>query len=87
MVLIVSIVAISAVELLKWSFAISTMCDDPARIERALYWGVEVHPRFVASGGLMALRDWLAAKSEKDQPGLALGWCGEMSLALAGQHR
>ncbi len=65
MKLIASIVAISAIDLLKRFFAIADMSDDPARVERELYWLVVVHLTFVISGVLMALMDWLSARSDK----------------------
>ncbi len=65
MKLIASIVAISAIDLLKRFFAISDMSIDPERVERELYWLVVVHLTFVASGVLMALMDWLTARSDR----------------------
>lgn len=65
MKLIASIVAISAIDLLKRFFAISEMSADPVKTERELYWLVVVHLTFVMSGVLMALMDWLSAKSDK----------------------
>lgn len=65
MKLIASIVAISAIDLLKRFFAIGDMAVDPERVERELYWLVIVHLTFVVSGVLMALMDWLSARSEK----------------------
>lgn len=65
MKLIASIVAISAIDLLKRFFEIGRMKDDPVNSERELYWLVIVHLTFVASGVLMALMDWLSAKSKK----------------------
>jgi uncharacterized protein (TIGR00645 family) len=65
MKLIASIVAISAIDLLKRFFAIKDMSADPVAVERELYWLVIVHLTFVCSGVLMALMDWLSAKSSK----------------------
>jgi len=65
MKLIASIVAISAIDLLKRFFAISEMTADPISIERELRWLIIVHLTFVASGVLMALMDWLSARSAK----------------------
>lgn len=65
MKLIASIVAISAIDLLKRFFAISDMTSDPVVVERELRWLVIVHLTFVASGVLMALMDWLSAKADK----------------------
>lgn len=65
MKLIASIVAISAIDLLKRFFEISKMSEDPVAAERELYWLVVVHLTFVMSGVLMALMDWLSARSGK----------------------
>lgn len=65
MKLIASIVAISAIDLLKRFFDIGEMSVDPVKAERELYWLVVVHLTFVISGVLMALMDWLAARSDK----------------------
>ena len=65
MKLIASIVAISAIDLLKRFFAISEMSADPVVVERELYWLIVVHLTFVCSGVLMALMDWLSARSGK----------------------
>jgi len=65
MKLIASIVAISAIDLLKRFFAIGEMSVDPVKVERELYWLVVVHLTFVLSGVLMALMDWLSARSDK----------------------
>ncbi len=65
MKLIASIVAISAIDLLKRFFAIGDMAVDPVASERELYWLVIVHLTFVFSGVLMALMDWLSARSAK----------------------
>ena len=63
MKVIASIAAISAIDLLKRFFAIADMSDDPARVERELYW--LVHLTFVMSGVLMTLMDWQTARAGK----------------------
>jgi uncharacterized protein (TIGR00645 family) len=63
MKLIASIVAISAIDLLKWFMSVEDMTD--AQMDRRLYWLVIIHLTFVASGVLMALMDYLVAKSDK----------------------
>ena len=63
MKLIASIVAISAIDLLKWFMSIEEMTD--AQMDRRLYWLVIVHLTFVASGVLMALMDYLTSKADK----------------------
>lgn len=62
--LIASIVAISAIDLLKWFMSIDD-ATDIATIERKLFWLVAIHLAFVLSGVLMALMDYLTSKSEK----------------------
>ena len=64
MKLIASIVAISAIDLLKWFMGIEET-SDAATMDRKLFWLVVIHLTFVVSGVLMALMDWLAAKSDK----------------------
>ncbi len=64
MKLIASIVAISAIDLLKRFFEIGTSGKDPAVEANELYWLVIVHLTFVISGLLMALMDWLTARSK-----------------------
>jgi uncharacterized protein (TIGR00645 family) len=64
MKLIASIVAISAIDLLKRFFEIGTAGRDPVVEANELYWLVIVHLTFVISGLLMALMDWLTAKSK-----------------------
>jgi uncharacterized protein (TIGR00645 family) len=59
--LIASIVAISAISLLK-SFMV--LNDGPID-ERRLFWQVTIHLTFVASGVLLAAMDWIGALSEK----------------------
>jgi uncharacterized protein (TIGR00645 family) len=65
MKLIASIVAISAIDLLKRFFEIGVSGLDPEVEARELYWLVIVHLTFVVSGLLMALMDWLTAKTVK----------------------
>jgi uncharacterized protein (TIGR00645 family) len=63
MKLIASIVAISAIHLLKKFMEIG----DPASSETwdTLFWLTIIHMTFVFSGVLMALMDWLQARSSK----------------------
>jgi len=63
MKLIASIVAISAIYLLK-SFMNIGKPGYPLD-EAALKWGVLIHLTFVGSGVLLALMDWLSAKTDK----------------------
>jgi len=63
MKLIASIVAISAIDLLKRFFEIGDPGLDPVRQQRELLWLVVIHMTFVLSGVLMALMDWLSSKS------------------------
>jgi len=65
MKLIASIVAISAIDLLKRFFEIGGSGTDAAAEDRELYWLIVVHLTFVASGVLMALMDWLSSKADK----------------------
>lgn len=62
--LIASIVAISAIDLLKWFMSIDDTTD-MALLERKLFWLVAIHLTFVLSGVLMALMDYLTSKSDK----------------------
>ena len=64
MKLIASIVAISAIDLLKWFMSIEELTD-AAMMDRKFYWLVVIHLTFVASGVLMALMDWLSSKAGK----------------------
>ena len=64
MKLIASIVAISAIDLLKWFMGIEDITPS-AEIDRKFYWLVIIHLTFVASGVLMALMDYLASKAQK----------------------
>ena len=64
MKLIASIVAISAIDLLKWFMSIKGS-GDMAQMDGKLYWLVIIHMTFVFSGVLMALMDFLSSKSTK----------------------
>lgn len=64
MKLIASIVAISAIDLLKRFFEIDTTEKDPAVAADELFWLIIVHLTFVVSGVLMALMDWLGSKAK-----------------------
>lgn len=55
--LIASIVAISAIQLLK------TFMNIHAADERETFWLVVVHLTFVSSGVLLAIMDWIAGKA------------------------
>jgi uncharacterized protein (TIGR00645 family) len=63
MKLIASIVAISAIHLLKQFMEIGK--SDKPLDEQALYWLGVIHVVFVGSGVLMAAMDWLGAQSKK----------------------
>ena len=63
MKLIASIVAISGIHLLKRFMEISDIDHASAFGETELKWLVIIHLTFVISGVLMALMDWLQAKS------------------------
>lgn len=62
MKLIASIVAISAIALLK---AFMKLTEGDAVTDRTLGWMVGIHLTFVVSGVLLAVMDWLNGKSEK----------------------
>ena len=64
MKLIASIVAISGIHLLK---VFMELGKDTEKVptEGQLYWLVVIHLTFVVSGVLLALMDWLAAKTDK----------------------
>lgn len=62
MKLIASIVAISAIALLK---AFMQLGEGESISERSLMWLVVIHLTFVASGVLLALMDWLASRTDK----------------------
>ena len=64
MKLIASIVAISAIDLLKRFMELGRPGSEPLA-DRELAWLVTIHVVFVISGLLMALMDWLAAKVDK----------------------
>jgi uncharacterized protein (TIGR00645 family) len=61
MKLIASIVAISAISLLRTFLSIG---DDRLQPE-ALFWQVAIHLTFVTSGVFMAVMDWIGSKTEK----------------------
>lgn len=65
MKLIASIVAISAIHLLKRFMEIGETGAAPLMNDPVLFWLVVIHLTFVLSGVLMALMDWLSAKSGK----------------------
>lgn len=62
MKLIASIVAISAISLLK---AFMQLSEGQGISDRSLLWLVVIHVTFVVSGVLLALMDWLAAKVDR----------------------
>jgi len=65
MKLIASIVAISAIDLLKRFMAISYDDERTGGIaDPSLFWPAMIHLVFVLSGLLMALMDWLVSKSD-----------------------
>jgi uncharacterized protein (TIGR00645 family) len=64
MKLIASIVAISAIDLLKWFMEIE-YATDMAELDGKFRWLVIIHLTFVASGVLMALMDYLTSKADK----------------------
>ncbi len=60
--LLSSIVAISAIQLLK-------VFMEPQKVsDRDLYWYVVIHVVFVASGILLAATDWIAEAGAKKKP-------------------
>ncbi len=65
MKLIASIVAISGIHLLKQFMEIGDDVPTRAINEPELMWLVIIHLTFVCSGVLLALMDWLAAKTDK----------------------
>lgn len=65
MKLIASIVAISAIDLLKRFMQIGDARADEPFSEPHLFWLVTIHLTFVASGVLLALMDWLTARTSK----------------------
>jgi uncharacterized protein (TIGR00645 family) len=64
MKLIALIVAISAIDLLKWFMKIEET-SDMAPMGRQLFWLVMSHLTFVLSGVLLALMDFLTSKADK----------------------
>lgn len=64
MKLIASIVAISAIHLLKRFMEIG-IGETPLMADPVLFWLVVIHLTFVVSGVLMAAMDWLSARSAK----------------------
>ena len=65
MKLIASIVAISGIHLLKRFMEIGQAGSDAGFGDNELYWLVVIHVVFVLSGVLMAVMDWLVARSGK----------------------
>lgn len=65
MKLIASIVAISGIHLLKRFMEISDLDTATTFGPTEMYWLVVIHLTFVISGVLMALMDWLQARSYK----------------------
>ncbi|MBL9049614.1 MAG: TIGR00645 family protein [Tabrizicola sp.] len=65
MKLIASIVAISGIHLLKRFMEISDLDTATTFGETEMFWLVVIHLTFVISGVLMALMDWLQARSYK----------------------
>lgn len=65
MKLIASIVAISAIDLLKRFMELGRANVTSPVGDRELFWLVIIHVVFVVSGLLMALMDWLIARSKK----------------------
>jgi uncharacterized protein (TIGR00645 family) len=65
MKLIASIVAISGIHLLKKFMEIRDIDTAVAFGQSEMFWLVVIHLTFVVSGVLMALMDWLQAKSYK----------------------
>ena len=65
MKLIASIVAISAIHLLKWFMEIGEYQAGDALDIPQLRWLVIIHLTFVVSGVLLALMDWLAARTDR----------------------
>jgi uncharacterized protein (TIGR00645 family) len=62
--LVASIVAISGIHLLKRFMEIGQQEADAVFGERELYWLVLIHVTFVVSGVLLALMDWLVARTK-----------------------
>jgi uncharacterized protein (TIGR00645 family) len=62
MKLIASIVAISAIALLR---AFMRLSEGEEIADRTLMWLVVIHVTFVTSGVLLAVMDWVNGKTEK----------------------
>ncbi|MBP6737112.1 MAG: TIGR00645 family protein [Rhodobacteraceae bacterium] len=65
MKLIASIVAISGIHLLKVFMSLGKSDSTYSTTTETLKWMVIIHLTFVISGVLLALMDWLAAKTDK----------------------
>ena len=65
MKLVASIVAISAIHLLKWFMEIGEYQSGTELDVPQLRWLVIIHLTFVGSGVLLALMDWIAAQTDK----------------------
>ena len=65
MKLVASIVAISAIALLKSFMEVGEYPPGTPIDEPKLLWMVIIHLTFVASGVLLAVMDWVAAKTDK----------------------
>jgi uncharacterized protein (TIGR00645 family) len=61
--LIASIVAISGIHLLKWFMELGEYASGEPIDEPQLRWLVIIHVTFVVSGVLLALMDWLSART------------------------
>ena len=64
MKLIASIVAISAIDLLKWFMGLDEVSDLAGAEQRSM-WMVVIHLTFVVSGVLMALMDYLTSRTDR----------------------
>ena len=65
MKLVASIVAISAISLLKSFMEVGEYAPGTPVDEPKLLWMVVIHLTFVVSGVLLAVMDWVAAKTDK----------------------
>ncbi|MSP95422.1 MAG: TIGR00645 family protein [Alphaproteobacteria bacterium] len=63
--LVGSIVAISAISLLRAFMTLTQQAEMTAMDETRIFWLVMLHLTFVSSGVLFALMDWVASFSEK----------------------
>jgi uncharacterized protein (TIGR00645 family) len=64
--LIASIVAISAIALLR---AFLPLADPGAQVDQAkLRWMVMIHLTFVVSGVLLAVMDWITSRADSHEP-------------------